>query len=89
MLGYDIFDPTEVVPEFTADVGTKKHEKVDFAIMMDGVPVLLIDAKKTGADLGGEYVSQLLRYFNVTEARFGILTDGINYHFSPTLNSGM
>jgi hypothetical protein len=28
-LGYDIFNPEEVVPEFTCDVGTKKGEKVD------------------------------------------------------------
>ncbi len=35
MLGYEIFDPTEVVPEFTADIGTKKGEKVDYALIQD------------------------------------------------------
>ncbi|MDE0686161.1 MAG: type I restriction enzyme HsdR N-terminal domain-containing protein [Candidatus Poribacteria bacterium] len=86
MLGYDIFDPLEVVPEFTADVGTKKHEKVDFALMKDGDPVLLIEVKKAGTDLGGEHISQLLRYFGVTEARFAILTNGLNYLFFTDLD---
>lgn len=31
-LGYDVFNPSEVIPEFCADVGTKKGEKVDYAI---------------------------------------------------------
>lgn len=35
-LGYDIFNPKKVIPEFTADVGTKKGEKVDYAIMKEG-----------------------------------------------------
>lgn len=39
-LGYDIFNPKEVVPEFTADVGTKKGEKVDYAIMQDGEVII-------------------------------------------------
>ena len=38
MLGYDIFNPAEVIPEFTADIGTKKSEKVDYALLQDGVP---------------------------------------------------
>lgn len=41
-LGYNVFDPTEVVPEFTADIGTKKSEKVDYAIMRDGEPSILM-----------------------------------------------
>ena len=28
ILGYDVFNPSEFVPEFTANVGTKKSEKV-------------------------------------------------------------
>ncbi len=53
MLGYDIFDPTESVPEFTADVGAKKGEKVDYALVRDGKPVILIEAKKYGSNLTG------------------------------------
>ena len=37
-LGYDIFNPLEFVPEYTADVGTKQGEKVDFSIFQDGEP---------------------------------------------------
>lgn len=81
MLGYDIFDPAEVVPEFTADVGTKKGEKVDYALVRDGKPAILIECKKYGNKIEDEEMSQLLRYFSVTEARVGILTDGISYRF--------
>lgn len=80
-LGYNIFDPTEVVPEFTADVGTKKGEKVDYALMIDGKPSMLIECKSCDCNLDTEHASQLYRYFSVTEARFGVLTNGINYKF--------
>jgi hypothetical protein len=86
MLGYEIFDPTEVVPEFTADVGTKKGEKVDYALMQDGKPVILIECKKYGSNLNEADVGQLLRYFTVTDARFGVLTDGISYRFFSDLD---
>ncbi len=86
MLGYSIFDPTEVVPEFTADVGIKKGEKVDYALIQDGKPVVLIECKKYGSNLDNEEMSQLLRYFGVTQARFGILTDGIAYKFFSDLD---
>ena len=86
MLGYDIFNPAEVVPEFTADVGTKKGEKVDFAIMQHGSPVMLIECKRLGNDLSSEAISQLLRYFGVTESRVGILTDGLQYRFFSDLD---
>jgi len=80
-LGYDIFNPTEVVPEFTADIGTKKGEKVDYAIKKDGKIVILIECKHCSCNLDEEYMSQLYRYFSVTDARFGILTNGIRYKF--------
>jgi len=51
-LGYDVFDPGEVVPKFTADIGTKKGEKVDYAVMKDGQPIMLFECKWCGADLG-------------------------------------
>ena len=62
VLGYDHTDPGEVVPEFTADVGIKKGEKVDFAIMMDGKPVILMECKSAKTDLDKEHASQLYRY---------------------------
>ena len=84
-LGYNVFDPTEVVPEFTADIGTKKGEKVDYAIMQNGKPIILIEAKSATSDLNGAHASQLFRYFSVTEARIGILTNGLQYHFHSDL----
>ncbi len=61
-LGYNVFDPTEVVPEFIADIGTKKGEKADYAIMIDGNPTILFECKWSGADLNKEHASQLHRY---------------------------
>ncbi len=85
-LGYDVFDPTEVVPEFTADIGTKKNEKVDYAIMKDGIPQMFIECKKAGASLDYEYASQLYRYFATTSnTRIGVLTNGIVYQFYSDL----
>ncbi len=80
-LGYNVFDPTEVVPEFTADVGTKKGEKVDYAIMMEGKPSILIECKPCNYNLDDAHASQLYRYFSVTPARFGVLTNGVIYRF--------
>ena len=83
--GYEIFDPTEVVPEFTAG-GPKKGEKVDYALIKDGKPTIVIECKKYGINLDQERMSQLLRYFTVTEAKFAILTDGIVYRFFSDLD---
>jgi hypothetical protein len=80
-LGYDVFDPNEVTPELIADVGTKKGEKVDYAIIKDGKPIILFECKWCGTNLDKEHKSQLYRYFSVTEARFAVLTNGIIYHF--------
>jgi len=80
-LGYDIFNPMEVIPEFTADVGTKKGEKVDYAIQKDDDIIILIECKWCGCDLHSDHTSQLYRYFSATEARFAILTNGKNYEF--------
>lgn len=84
-LGYDVFNPSEVIPEFTADVGTKKGEKVDYAIKKDGIIVMLIECKCLGTDLAKEHASQLFRYFTVTDSRFGILTNGATYRFYSDL----
>jgi predicted type IV restriction endonuclease len=85
-LDYDVYDPTEVVPEFTADVGTKKGEKVDYAIMRDGKPIILIECKWCGADLDCVHASQLYRYFSVTESRIAILTNGVKFRFFTDLD---
>jgi predicted type IV restriction endonuclease len=85
LLGYNVFDPLEVTPELISDVGTKKGEKVDYAILKDGKPIILFECKKCGGDLSINHASQLFRYFHVTEARFGILTNGIVYRFFTDL----
>lgn len=85
ILGYNVFDPLEVTPELVADVGTKKGEKVDYAILKDGKPIILFECKKSGADLHINHASQLFRYFHVTEARFGVLTNGLVYKFFSDL----
>jgi hypothetical protein len=84
-LGYDIFDPSEVIPELTADHGVKKGEKVDYAIKQNDKVIILIECKTVGADLEAKHASQLFRYFSVTDARFGVLTDGIRYLFFSDL----
>lgn len=85
LLGYDVFDPLEVVPEFTADVGSKVGEKVDYAIILNGQPAILIECKCCGNELNIGNESQLLRYFHTTKAKFGILTNGIIYKFYTDL----
>lgn len=84
-LGYDVFDPRVVVPEFTADVGTKKGEKVDYAIFHDGNVIMLIECKLCDTSPNSKNTSQLYRYFSVTDARFSILTNGIQYWFYSDL----
>lgn len=84
MLGYDTFNPMEVVPEFTADLGTKKGEKVDYAIFQEGNPILIIECKHWREKLD-IHSSQLFRYFHVTKTRFALLTNGIEYRFFTDL----
>jgi predicted type IV restriction endonuclease len=69
-LGYNVFDSTEVTPELCADVGVKKGEKVDYAILREGKLIILFECKHHAADLSKMHASQLCRYFSVTEARF-------------------
>lgn len=83
-LGYDIFNPLEVVPEFTADIGIKKGEKVDYAIIKDGQPIILIECKWWGENLD-VHNSQLFRYFHTTKSKFGLLTNGIQFRFYTDL----
>ncbi|MDO3695933.1 type I restriction endonuclease [Wenyingzhuangia sp. chi5] len=85
ILGYDIFNPTEVIPEFTADLGLKKGEKVDYAIFQNENPILIIECKNWKQDLN-IHNSQLFRYFHVTKTRFALLTNGIIYKFYTDLD---
>lgn len=87
LLGYDPFDPRIVVPEFTSDIGTKKNEKVDYAIMKEGKAIMLFECKTCGVALDSGKANQLHRYFqNTPTARVGVLTDGIQYEFYSDLD---
>jgi len=84
ILGYDVFNPLEVVPEFISDIGLKKGEKVDYAIMKEGQPIILMECKSWRENLQ-VHDSQLLRYFHTSKAKFSILTNGIIYRFYTDL----
>ena len=87
ILGYDVFDPLEVVPEFTADVGIKKGEKVDYAIMRDAEVQILIECKASTGAPKIEHASQLFRYFSTTNARIAALTNGVIWQFYTDLDA--
>ncbi len=86
LLGYDIFNPVEFVPEYVTDVGIKKGEKIDYAIFINGELSILLEAKSINEDLD-KHGSQLFRYFATSAARFGILTNGIKYKFYTDLDT--
>jgi len=85
-LGYDFTDPAEVIPEYHADVPGIKGERVDYAIMQDGLPIIMFECKAAGASLGNPHHSQLFRYFGCTSVRVGVLTNGIHYEFYSDLD---
>lgn len=87
VLGYDVFDPQEVIPEFVCDLGTKKGEKIDYAICRNGGVQIVIECKKYGEALNVNHASQLFRYFHVTNARIALLTNGAQYLFFTDLDA--
>lgn len=84
ILGYDVFNPIEVVPEYISDIGIKKGEKIDYAIIKENVPAILIECKHWAQNLN-IHDGQLLRYFHVSKAKFAILTNGVEYRFYSDL----
>jgi len=87
ILGYDVFNPKHLMAELTADVGVKRGEKVDYALMSSGEPKLIIECKKIEDKLEESSVSQLFRYFTALRVKFGVLTNGIIYKFYSDLES--
>lgn len=89
-LGYDIFDPDEIMPEYPIFESGKKNEYADYAILRDGKPIILIECKwneKDIADLNNiDYHIQLNKYYNLSSAKFGILTNGIVYKIFSDLD---
>lgn len=84
-LGYDVFNPLEVLPEMDCDINKKKGEKIDYAILKDGQPIILIECKHWQEDLD-VHNTQLKRYFSASKAKFGVLTNGIIYRFYTDLD---
>lgn len=84
ILGYDVFNPLEVVPEMDCDLVKKKGEKIDYAIMKDGEPTMLIECKHWKQDLN-LHDNQLKKYYVASKAKFGVLTNGIEYRFYADL----
>lgn len=84
-LGYDVFNPSELIPEYSADVGTKKGEKVDYAISINGKINILIECKPVFSELNINHASQLFRYFSVTDSKIALLTNGVHFNFYSDL----
>lgn len=88
ILGYDVFNAAEVIPEYIADWAAKKGEKVDYTIKVGPQTVMLIECKQVGDNLDASKESQLANYFHhVQECNIGVLTNGIIYKFYTDLNA--
>ena len=85
ILGYDVFNPQEFVPEYSCSFGVKKDARIDYAILREGKPSILVEAKCVTEDICSLYDSQLAMYLNASKAKFGILTNGIIYKFYTDL----
>jgi hypothetical protein len=87
-LGYDVFDPTEVMPEYIADFATKGRgllKKVDYALAINGTIVMLVEAKARGQK-AETHDGQIRYYFNgLVTTRVGVVTNGIEYRFFTDL----
>lgn len=86
-LGFDVFDPTQVIPEYVADVGTKKGEKIDYAVKIDDRIEYLVEAKSITTSLRGAQYSQLFRYFHTLDAKIAILTNGLEFWFFSDIDT--
>jgi predicted type IV restriction endonuclease len=87
VLGYDVFNPIEVISEYPADFhGLKKDARIDYVLAINKEPKILIEVKSANSLLP-ETSSQLLKYFHAmrikfpVSVRFAILTNGIQYNF--------
>lgn len=83
-LGFDIYNPAELIPEYKAG-WAKTTEKIDYCLQIHGKPILFIEAKGPNEALVN-YDAQLAKYFNSTpELKFCIITNGIEYRFFTDL----
>ena len=79
-LGYDFTNPDDVEPEFDASWADTKGWKADYALMSGGEAVVIVECKPVSNNLE-RVTPQLGRYFPLTDARVGLLTNGIVYRF--------
>lgn len=79
-LGYDPYS-SDIIPEYTLDVGTKKGEKVDYALQINNQPVVIVECKQLNISLSDKHISQLYRYFTISDVHIAILTNGDDYWF--------
>lgn len=89
VMGYDTTNPAEVKAEYTADLGAKRGEKIDLAILNEGEEIIMIECKSANSELSTDHLSQLYRYFNITDSELGILTNGVIYQiFTDSIKPG-
>lgn len=83
-LGFDIWNPLEVCPEYDADFATRKgsqKERVDLAVLLDGSPRVFVEVKSIDTALDGNE-GQLARYFNASPTvSLAVITNGVEYRF--------
>lgn len=86
LLGYDLTDPRQCLPEYRADFGKDRSVKpIDWAFIQNGKPIFFVEAKEAGKKLAG-FDEQLADYFaKVPEVKLGILTNGIQWRFFTDL----
>lgn len=87
VLGFDVFDPAQVIPEYVADIGLKKGEKIDYAVKIGNKIEYLVEAKSVSTNLQDAQYSQLFRYFHTLDADIAILTNGLNFWFFTDLDA--
>ncbi len=82
LLGYDLTDPRECVPEYRVDFGPNRSVKpIDWAFFQAAKPIFFVEAKEVGKKLGS-YDEQLADYFaKAPESRLGVLTNGVQWRF--------
>lgn len=79
LLGWDFSNPLQVIPEFTADFGVKAGERVDYCMKDEDTVCLIVECKSIDVKLSEKHISQLYRYFSVTDPHYAVLTNGVDY----------
>ena len=82
-LGWDVFDPEVVTPEYKAGGG-----RADYALLRaDGQPAATVEAKKLGETLSSHRM-QMLNYANASGIEYAGLTDGDHWELYSVFRAG-